>query len=110
VDITQALPLLGGLSPQQPMKRQRQKCPLLVRQAIADFKPILTRLQLFELAANEDSQARLLTHHTGDGWKLRYGPSVIFSSRLKNSRYWKGQVGSAIFVQLLIAVLGQKDQ
>ena len=37
MDITQALPLLGGLTPQQFMKRYWQKKPLLIRHAIPGF-------------------------------------------------------------------------
>jgi hypothetical protein len=43
MDIQQPLQLLGGLTPQQFMKRHWQKKPLLVRQAIPGFKPLLVR-------------------------------------------------------------------
>lgn len=76
MDITQALPLLGGLSPQIFMKRHWQKKPLLVRQAVPGFKPLLSRAQLFELAANEDAQTRLVIQQPGQtpGWQLKHGP------------------------------------
>jgi len=74
MDITQALPLLGGLSPQQFMKRHWQKKPLLVRQAIPNFKPLLARSELFELAANEDAQARLVVQESGAAWHFKHGP------------------------------------
>ncbi|MDD2926075.1 cupin domain-containing protein [Rhodoferax sp.] len=76
MDITQALPLLGGLSPQAFMKRHWQKKPLLVRQAVPGFKPLLSRAQLFELAANEDAQTRLVIQQPGQtpGWQLKHGP------------------------------------
>ena len=60
MDTTQALALLGGLSPQQFMQRHWQKKPLLVRQAIAGFKPILNRPELFALAAQERVESRLV--------------------------------------------------
>jgi 50S ribosomal protein L16 3-hydroxylase len=47
---TQSLPLLGGLSPQQFMRRHWQKKPLLVRGALPGFGPILTRAELFTSA------------------------------------------------------------
>jgi 50S ribosomal protein L16 3-hydroxylase len=73
MDIKQILPLLGGLSPQQFMKRHWQKKPLLVRQAIPGFKPLLDRAELFNLAAGEDVESRLLV--CGDGqWQLKRGP------------------------------------
>lgn len=77
MDVNQALPLLGGISPQVFMKRYWQKKPLLVRQAIANFKPLLDRSALFELAASEDGQARLLEQAPGQpaqAWRFRQGP------------------------------------
>lgn len=76
MDITQALPLLGGISPQVFMKRYWQKKPLLVRQAISNFKPLLDRTQLFELAANEDAQTRMVIQEPGSksGWCFKHGP------------------------------------
>ncbi len=76
MDITQALPLLGGISPQVFMKRHWQKKPLLVRQALPGLKPLLDRAELFELAADEDVQSRLVVHDTGKtpGWRLAHGP------------------------------------
>lgn len=73
MDITQPLQLLGGLTPVQFMKRHWQKKPLLIRQAVSDFKPLLARGELFDLAGQEGVESRLLSH--GDkGWKLKQGP------------------------------------
>lgn len=76
MDIAQPLPLLGGLSPQQFMKKHWQKKPLLVRQAIPDFKPLLDRAELFELAASEDAQSRMVIQAPGSspGWRFKHGP------------------------------------
>lgn len=76
MDVTQALPLLGGISPQVFMQRYWQKKPLLVRQAVPGFKPLLSRAELFELAANEDAQTRMVIQTPGKkaGWALKYGP------------------------------------
>jgi len=76
MDVTQALPLLGGISPQVFMKRYWQKKPLLVRQAIVGFKPLLSRSELFDLAANDDVQARMVIQQPGKkpGWRLKHGP------------------------------------
>jgi 50S ribosomal protein L16 3-hydroxylase len=49
MDVDQALPLLGGLSPAQFMRRHWQKKPLLVRQAWPGVQPPVTRAQLFKL-------------------------------------------------------------
>ena len=76
MDVSQPLQLLGGLSPQLFMKRHWQKKPLLVRQAIPGFKPLLDRTELFELAAREDVQARLVIQEPGSepAWRLKNGP------------------------------------
>jgi 50S ribosomal protein L16 3-hydroxylase len=76
MDITQALPLLGGISPQTFMKRHWQKKPLLVRQAVPGFKALLSRTELFELAANEDAQTRMVIQEPGKtpGWRFKQGP------------------------------------
>lgn len=76
MDVSQPLQLLGGLSPQLFMKRHWQKKPLLVRQAFSNFKPLLDRTELFELAAREDMQARLVIQDSEEksGWRLKNGP------------------------------------
>jgi 50S ribosomal protein L16 3-hydroxylase len=60
ISVDAAQELLGGLSAQQFMKRHWQKKPLLVRQAIPGFKPLLTRPQLFALSMQEDVESRLI--------------------------------------------------
>lgn len=76
MDVTQALPLLGGISPQVFMKRHWQKKPLLVRQALSDFKPLLDRAELFELAGHEDVQTRMVIQQPGKtpAWRFKHGP------------------------------------
>jgi 50S ribosomal protein L16 3-hydroxylase len=76
MDVLAPLQLLGGLSPELFMKRHWQKKPLLVRQAIANFKPLLDRGELYELASREDVQARMVIQEPGKtpGWQFRYGP------------------------------------
>lgn len=73
MDIDQPLTLLGGLTPAQFMKRHWHKKPLLVRNAIPDFKPCVGRAELVELAGRDDVESRLIVH--GDkGWKMKHGP------------------------------------
>lgn len=69
----QATPLLGGLSPEQFMRRYWQKKPLLVRQALPGIEPPATRQQLARLAADEDVESRLVSQFDGK-WALRQGP------------------------------------
>jgi 50S ribosomal protein L16 3-hydroxylase len=76
MDVNQPLPLLGGISPDDFMKQYWQKKPLLVRQAIPDFKPLLDRAALFELADREDGQSRLVIQKPGEtpAWQFKQGP------------------------------------
>ena len=73
MNVDQPLPLLGGLSPARFMQRHWQKKPLLVRQAIADFKPLLSRAELFAMAGDEAVESRLISSGAR-GWQLRRGP------------------------------------
>lgn len=73
MDIDRPTPLLGGLTPQAFMRRYWQKKPLLVRQAWAEARPPLERSALFELAAREDVESRLIVQQEAD-WTLRHGP------------------------------------
>jgi len=65
--------LLGGLSPAQFMRRYWQKKPLLIRNAIPGFTPLLSRQQLFDMAADEAVESRLIVRKP-QGWTLRQGP------------------------------------
>jgi 50S ribosomal protein L16 3-hydroxylase len=73
MNITQALPLLGGLSPGRFMKRHWQKKPLLVRAAVPGFAPLLGRAELFDLAQRDEVESRLVAQ-TKQGWQFRRGP------------------------------------
>jgi 50S ribosomal protein L16 3-hydroxylase len=73
MDITQPLALLGGMPPERFMKKHWQKKPLLVRQAIPGFQPVLSRAALFGLAAQDDVESRLVARE-GRGWRLQRGP------------------------------------
>lgn len=93
-DVTQPLTLLGGLSPAQFMRRHWQKKPLLVRQAVPGFQPLLSRTALFDMAQQEDVESRLIIQQLGQvpaatatrarrakasadagpGWTLGHGP------------------------------------
>lgn len=66
-------PLLGGLTPSQFMRRYWQKKPLLIRGAIPNVAAPLARDALFELAASDDAEARLISRTRGH-WRLEHGP------------------------------------
>jgi 50S ribosomal protein L16 3-hydroxylase len=73
MDVTLPTPLLGGLSPETFVRRHWQKKPLLIRQAVSGVVPVVTRAQLFDLAAREDVESRLVMRGQGR-WALRQGP------------------------------------
>ncbi|TXJ10477.1 MAG: cupin domain-containing protein [Alicycliphilus sp.] len=73
MDVQQPLALLGGLSPAQFMRRHWHKKPLLVRQAIAGFKPLLARAELLDLAWRYVVESRFIQDKGGQ-WVLRHGP------------------------------------
>ena len=73
MDITDALPLLGGLSADTFMRRHWQKKPLLVRQAWPGVQSPMDRRALFDLAGVDGVESRLLTQFAG-AWRLRHGP------------------------------------
>ncbi|MBC7919146.1 MAG: cupin domain-containing protein [Rhodoferax sp.] len=77
MNVQQALPLIGGLSPATFMRRHWQKKPLVIRQAIPGFQPLLDRTELFAKAASEDVESRLVVQKavkSGPGWQMRHGP------------------------------------
>jgi 50S ribosomal protein L16 3-hydroxylase len=73
MDISKPIPLLGGLSPEQFMRRHWEKKPLLVRQALPGIKPPASRVELARLAASADVESRLVSAFDGR-WALRQGP------------------------------------
>ena len=73
MEINQPLPLLGGLTPAQFMRRHWQKKPLLVRQAVPGFVPPVLRSGLFALAAQDGVESRLV-QQKDDIWSIKQGP------------------------------------
>jgi len=67
------LQLLGGLSTKRFLSQIWQTKPLLVRDAIPDFKGLVQAPELFALAARGDVESRLVSRR-GGSWKLRHGP------------------------------------
>ncbi len=67
------LQLLGGISPAEFMRKYWQKKPCIIRNAIPNFKPLLSRQELFVLSQNQDVESRLIVSN-GDKWSLAHGP------------------------------------
>jgi 50S ribosomal protein L16 3-hydroxylase len=75
MDLTLATPLLGGMSPQNFMRKHWQRRPLLVRGAMPPDCAPLGRTELFKLAARDDVESRLVVRN-GRQWSVRHGPFV----------------------------------
>ena len=65
--------LLGGLSPSHFLKHYWHKKPLLVRQAVPEFKGLLSPFRLQQLACRSDVESRLI-RGSGVDWQLDHGP------------------------------------
>lgn len=87
MDIDQPLTLLGGLTPAQFMKRHWHKKPLLVRQAIPDFRPCVGRAELVELAGRQEVESRLIVQGA-KGWKMKHGPLSRRSLPPFSQKHW----------------------
>jgi 50S ribosomal protein L16 3-hydroxylase len=67
------LRLLGDITPAQFMRDYWHKKPLLIRQAIPGFQPLLPFAQLAELATKDYVESRLVSLTDGQ-WDMQYGP------------------------------------
>ena len=74
--VNQPLPLLGGISPSEFMRRFWQRKPLLIRQAIPGFRALLDRKALFALAQQPDVESRLVIGENAGQrqWQMQRGP------------------------------------
>lgn len=69
----QPLTLLGGLTPAQFMKTYWQKKPLLIRQAIPDFKSPVSVAALKKMSKQDEVESRLIQREK-DQWQMDCGP------------------------------------
>jgi 50S ribosomal protein L16 3-hydroxylase len=69
------LPLLGGLSARQFLRRHWQKRPLLARGALPGFRGVASAARLAALAARPDVESRLVRRR-GGRWSVVHGPLV----------------------------------
>lgn len=76
MNVKHPLTLLGGISPAEFMATYWQRKPLLVRQAIPGFQPLVSRAALFELAQQADVESRLVVgeNHGQRTWQMHRGP------------------------------------
>ncbi|MFZ6722976.1 JmjC domain-containing protein [Undibacterium sp. Ji49W] len=71
--ITSPLPLLGGISVEEFFSEYWHKKPLLIRQAIPGFQPLLSKADLFDMAGRDDVESRLISFF-GKHWEMQSGP------------------------------------
>src|SRR5712691_8727106 len=64
--------LLGGLNAKRFLSQFWQRKPLLVRNAITDFKGVVQAPELFALAMRDDVESRLVCRHRGT-WHMQQG-------------------------------------
>lgn len=87
IKINDPLQLLGGISPAEFMSTYWQKKPLLIRNAVPDFKPLLSRSELFELAEQEGVESRLIVAN-GAKWAMSHGPILRKSLPALKKQNW----------------------
>jgi len=79
--------LLRGATAARFLRRNWQKRPLLIRQAIAQFRGILSLRELFALAVRDDVESRLIVRER-NAWTLVHGPFRRSDFRMLPSRNW----------------------
>jgi len=85
---------LGGLSPQDFLRRHWQKRPLLVRRALPGFRGVIGKSALFALAARTEVESRLVERvkdpmgRGDDRWAVAHGPLKISRLRKAGARNW----------------------
>ena len=82
----QKLQLLGNITPAQFLRDYWHKKPLLIRQAIPDFKPLLKFDKLAELAKLNHVESRLVTQGADGNWDMQHGPLAELPPRTQ--REW----------------------
>jgi 50S ribosomal protein L16 3-hydroxylase len=80
-------PSLAGLTPAEFLRRHWQKKPLLVRDALPGCRGIVQREGLFELAARDDLESRLVLRD-GRRWRVRHGPFGLRELKRLPRRGW----------------------
>lgn len=76
--------LLNGMTPARFLRDHWHKKPLLIRQALPGFTPLLSRTALFDMAARDDIESRLITHFKQQ-WRMRHGPVDALPAITKSS-------------------------
>src|SRR5579862_834641 len=83
--------MLGGLTAAQFMRRHWQKKARLIRQALPGFGGIVSKRELFALAARDDVESRLIVSSgtaRKASWSLEHGPFRATDLRALPARDW----------------------
>ena len=86
--------LLGGLTPAQFLRGWWHKKPLLIRNALPGFKPLISKAQLFALAKQDEVESRIVTRSPDAGgragglWALHHGPFAARDFRRDAREKW----------------------
>jgi 50S ribosomal protein L16 3-hydroxylase len=81
--------LLGGMSIRRFLQCHWQKKPLLIRQALPDFKSFLSPKALLQLAGEDGVQSRLVLEKGGEyPWQVRNGPFKPVEIRRLPRTHW----------------------
>ncbi len=83
----QRLPLLGGISAEVFLREYWQKKPLLIRNAIADFKAPLSKREVLTLARRDEAESRLITRNA-TAWEIESGPFSAGDFRQLSDVLW----------------------
>ena len=89
------LTLLGNLTPAEFLSEYWHKKPLLIRQAIPNFKAPISAAQLIDMAKLDDVESRLVTHFKNK-WQVQNGPFAELPDLKK--KQW------TVLVQALICI------
>ena len=73
IDIHTPCALLGSLTPHEFMRDYWQRKPLLIRQALPNFRPTLTINDIRQLVRREEVESRLIWKDQ-HGWQMKQGP------------------------------------
>jgi 50S ribosomal protein L16 3-hydroxylase len=79
--------ILGKISNDVFLKKYWQKKPLLIRDAIKNFKSPITEKDLFKIAQNETAISRLIEYKHGI-WQVKYGPFKKSDLPKKTNTSW----------------------
>src|SRR5690242_9679793 len=79
--------LLGGLSPPAFLSKHWQKQPALIRAAVSSFGGVVSRQELFDLAARDDVDSRCVRRVRGR-YVVESGPFRVAALKRMPARGW----------------------